>query len=87
MPDEAYHFPPDLIDLLIDTIPLLCRSKQDVLTFFRGCGVAQGTMTDLYQRVATDRTAISKVQIEFGPVQLLVKLTREWLVGREVRDL
>lgn len=63
MPDEAYHFPPDLIELLIDTIPLLCRSKADVLGFFRGCGVARGTLADLEQRVDADRAAISKYQI------------------------
>ena len=61
--DDAYHFPPDLIDLLIDTIPLLCRSKQDVLTFFRGCGVPEGFLADLRQRVVTDRAAVNKYEI------------------------
>jgi restriction system protein len=63
MPDDAYHFPPDLIELLIDTIPLLCRSKQDVLIFFRGCGAAESSMADLQQRVAADRAAINKYEI------------------------
>jgi restriction system protein len=63
MPNDAYHFPPDLIDLLIDTIPLLCRSKQDVLVFFRGCGVPQIILGDLQQRVAIDRAAINKYEI------------------------
>ena len=63
MSDDAYHFPPDLLDLLIDTIPLLCRSKQDVLTFFRGCGVAHVTMADLQQQVIADRNAINKYAI------------------------
>lgn len=63
MTDDAYHFPPDLIDLLIDTIPLLCRSKQDVLTFFRGCGITPSILDDLQQRVTTDRAAINKFEI------------------------
>jgi hypothetical protein len=63
MPDDAYHFSPDLIDLLIDTIPRLCRSKQDVLIFLRGCGVEQRVLADLQQRVATDRAAINKYEI------------------------
>jgi restriction system protein len=63
MPDEAYHFPPDLIDLLIDTIPLLCRSKPNVLDFFSGCGVPRGTLADLKQRVDADRAAVSKYEI------------------------
>jgi restriction system protein len=49
--------------LLIDTIPLLCRSKQDVLVFLRGCGVAQSMLSDLQRRVVTDRAAINKYEI------------------------
>ena len=33
--DDAYHYPPELLDLLIHTIPSLCRSKRAVLDFFR----------------------------------------------------
>lgn len=61
--DEPYHFPPELMDLLIDTIPLLCRSKLGVLAFFRGCGVPDGTAADLRRRVATDKATISKFEI------------------------
>ena len=63
MSDLAYHYPPDLMDLLIDTIPLLCRSKQDVLTFFRGAGVPDSTTAMLRMRVATDKDSISKYEI------------------------
>lgn len=49
MSDEAYHFPPDLMGLLIDTIPLLCRSKAEVLAFFRGCGVPADVTSDLHR--------------------------------------
>ena len=35
----AFHFPPDVFDALVDAVPLLVRSKSDVLTFFQGCGV------------------------------------------------
>jgi restriction system protein len=47
MSDETYHFPPDLMGLLIDTIPLLCRSRADVLAFFRGCGVPAAATRDI----------------------------------------
>ena len=63
MSDEAYHFPPDLLEQLVNAIPLLCRSKQNVLDFFRGCGVAHATLADLQKKVANDRTSISKYQI------------------------
>jgi restriction system protein len=61
--DVPYHFPPELMDLLIDTIPLLCRSKLDVLTFFRGCGVPASVTADLRLRVETDRVSINKYEI------------------------
>lgn len=32
---EEYHYPPELFELLEQTIPLLVRGKQDVLTFFK----------------------------------------------------
>lgn len=31
--DERFQYPPDLFNLLVDTIPLLCKSKNDVLLF------------------------------------------------------
>jgi len=31
---EAFHYPPEILSLLVDTIPLLCRSKKDVVLFF-----------------------------------------------------
>jgi restriction system protein len=61
--DDPYHYPPELLDLLISTIPLLCCSKADVLTFFRGCGVPAWVTADLRQRVETDRANISKYDI------------------------
>lgn len=39
--DPAYHYPPDVFEAVVQAIPLIVRSKQDVLTFFRGCGVSQ----------------------------------------------
>src|SRR5215469_9460680 len=63
MSDDPYHFPPELMDLLIDTIPLLFRSKLDVLTFFRGCGVPDRMTADLRLRVGVDRASISKYEI------------------------
>jgi len=36
---DSFHYPPEILKLLIDTIPLLCRSKKDVLLFLEGAGV------------------------------------------------
>ena len=61
--ENAYHFPPDLMTLLIDTIPLLCRSKADLMLFFRGAGVPQRMTQDLAGRLADDRSSINKYAI------------------------
>jgi restriction system protein len=64
VPDyDPYHFPPELMDLLIETIPRLCKSKLDVLAFFRGCGVPDSTTDDLRARLAADRDSINKFHI------------------------
>lgn len=59
----VHHFPPELTLLLIDTIPRLCRSKQAVLLFFQGAGVPRAMLSDLEERVRTDRENISKFEI------------------------
>lgn len=34
--DDRYHYPADVFNLLVDTIPLLCKSKKDVMLFLEG---------------------------------------------------
>ena len=58
-----YHYPPELLNLLIDTIPLLSRAKKDVLLFFRGAGVDNSIVDDLWLRVEQDRQNINKYEI------------------------
>ena len=36
----TYQYPPELFSLLVDAIAVLCKSKKDVLLFFRGAGVS-----------------------------------------------
>jgi restriction system protein len=47
--DAAFHFPPDVFDAVVDAVPLLTRSKRDVLLFFRGCGVSAKFLSALDQ--------------------------------------
>ena len=61
--DISFHYPPELFQLLVDTIPLLCRSKLDVLLFFKGAGIDYQVMSDLWKRVETDRGNINKYEI------------------------
>ena len=59
----GYHYPPELFQLLVDTIPRLCRSKKDVLLFFRGAGVRESMLRDLRQRLAEDASSINKFEM------------------------
>jgi restriction system protein len=61
--DEGYHYPPELLSLLVDTIPLLCRAKNDVIVFFRGAGVSSNFFSDLQSRINQDRKNIHKYEI------------------------
>jgi restriction system protein len=61
--DITFHYPPDLFNLLVDTIPRLCRSKQDVFLFFRGAGIEQKYYVDLDKRVRADSSSITKFEI------------------------
>lgn len=61
--DIAFHYPPELMNLLVDTVPLLCRSKADTLLFLRGAGVADSLLSDLAMKVQTNRDQITKYEI------------------------
>lgn len=61
--DITYHYPPELFNLLIDTIPRLSRSKQNLLLLFRGAGVRRIDLSDLESQVAANRQSINKFQI------------------------
>src|SRR5947207_15195166 len=69
--DLRYHFPPDLLALLIDTIPRLNKSKPGVLLFFRGAAVPDELMADLAKRVKNDRENIDKYEIARTVLQRL----------------
>ena len=61
--NTTFHYPPELLQLLTDTIPLLVRGKQDVLLFFRGAGVGPALTDDLAKQVQNDRNSITKRDI------------------------
>ena len=61
--DITFHYPPELMNLLIDTIPLLNRSKKDVFLFFRGAGVSNELMQQPYQQWQRDKNSINKYEI------------------------
>jgi hypothetical protein len=61
--DEHFQFPPDLLEQLIDTIPLLVRSKKAVVLFFKGAGATGEDIRAVEADLARDRYSINKYQI------------------------
>lgn len=59
----TFHYPPELFNLLMDVVPLLNRSKQDVLTFFRGAGVPEKMTSDLAARLRSAPKEVNKYEI------------------------
>lgn len=63
MYSQVYHYPPDLLNLLIDTIPKLCKSKKDVIVFFSSAGVKQRFLKDIDEKVEKNKESINKYEI------------------------
>lgn len=61
--DITFHYPPELMNLLISTIPLLNRGKEDVFLFFRGAGISEDLMARPFQQWQRDQKSIGKYDI------------------------
>lgn len=62
MPDQ-FHYPPEVFSLLVEVIPLLCRSKKDVLIFLQGAGVSSAELSSVSNIVNRNRHEITKYEI------------------------
>jgi hypothetical protein len=72
--DITFHYPPELMNLLIDVIPLLNRSKSDVFLFFKGAGVSETLMSLPRQQWKQNHSGITKYEIVR---QVLTKLNEK----------
>jgi hypothetical protein len=63
MDDDRYHYPADVFNLIVDTIPLLCKSKKDVLLFLEGAGIHRDDLAAMALTIRTDRASVSKYDI------------------------
>jgi len=61
--DIIFHYPPELLNLLVDTIPLLNKSKKDVFLFFQGAGVSEALMSKPRIQWNKDKDSITKFEI------------------------
>ena len=62
-PSSAWHYPPDLLELVVGAVARLNRGKEQEIDFFRGAGVPDKYVSDVARRVATDRSGINKFEI------------------------
>lgn len=60
---EAFHYSPELFELLVETIARLTRAKNGVVLFLRGAGVADEDLADVAQAVRTNPDSINKFEI------------------------
>lgn len=72
--DITFHYPPELMSLLINTIPLLNRSKKDVFLFFKGAGVSDTLVSIPFRQWRQNNDSINKFEIVR---QVLTKLNEK----------
>ena len=61
--DIIQHYPPELFRLLVETLPKLCKTKKDLLQFFRGAGVDRSILTPYERLLVTNREAFNKYNV------------------------
>lgn len=69
--NNTFHYPPELMSLLIDTIPRLNKTKKDVFLFFQGAGVSSLIVQFPLQQWQQNKDSITKFEITR---QILTKL-------------
>jgi hypothetical protein len=72
--DISFHYPPELLQMLIDTLPKLCKSKSDLLLFFRGAGVSNMDLAPCQELLRSNKTAFNKYHVSR---ELLTKLNEQ----------
>lgn len=80
--DITFHYPPELLQLLVDTLPKLCKSKTDLLLFFQGAGISKTILAPYQQLLQTDKTKFNKYPVTR---ELLAMLNEQGESGLRVR--
>ncbi len=69
--DIVFHYPPELLALLIDAVPKLCKSKRDLLLFFQGAGVSRDVLAPYEALLRENKESFNKYPVTR---ELLTKL-------------
>ena len=79
---DHFHYPHDIFDLLVETIPRLVKSKKDVILFFEGAGVDEADLRDARSTLAKTSQSINKFDIARD---VLTRLNRRQDSGLKAR--
>lgn len=60
---DAFHYPPQVFDLLVETVARLNRGKKGVVLFLRGAGVAEEDLAEVDRLVSQNPASINKFEI------------------------
>lgn len=83
--DIIFHYPPELLNLLVDTIPKLCKSKKDLLLFFQGAGVSRDLIAPYQSLLLINKDGFSKYPVTRELIAKLNELGEKSL--RERREI
>ena len=82
MMDITFHYPPELLQLLVDAVPKLCKSKQDLLLFFQGAGVSKVTLKPYADLLLTNKAGFNKYPVTR---EILTKINEQAEAGLRAR--
>ena len=77
--DTYFHFPPDLFNILVDTIPRLNKTKKDLLLFFQNVGVPSTYLQPYYLLLKTNRSQFKKFDVTREVLATLNEQTEKML--------
>lgn len=80
--DITFHYPPELLQLLIDAVPKLCKSKQDLLLFFQGAGGAKTMLQPYADLLRSNKEMFNKYRVTRD---ILAKINEQGEAGLRVR--
>ncbi len=79
---QIYHYPTDLFELLVKTIPKLYWAKKSVLDFFIASGIPKALINDLIDKVNYNRNSIYKHEIAREVLNRINQKTDKYLRQR-----
>ncbi len=80
--DNTFHYPPELLQLLIDAVPKLCKSKRDLLLFFQGAGVSKETLKPYDDLLHANKAAFNKYPVTR---EILTRINEQGEAGLRTR--